>query len=87
MRARAGTGASRFRSRFSPPSKAMLEGAFGAVDGGAQLAQVLEEELPARRVAAQAEMFARHVGQRFQFDVGPVIAPPRPTTISSLVMR
>src|ERR1017187_6172824 len=46
------------------------------IDRGPQLAQVLEEKLPARRIAAQAAVFARHVGQRFQFDVGPVIAPP-----------
>src|SRR5450759_391127 len=51
-------------------------GRLRAVDRRAQLAQVLEEKLPARRVAAQAEVFARHVGQRFQLDVGPVIAPP-----------
>ena len=44
IRACAGTGASRLRSRFSPSTNSMLDGAVLAVDGGAEAAQVLQEE-------------------------------------------
>jgi len=50
------------------------------VDGSAQPAQILEEELPAGGIAAQPEMFPRNVGQRLQLDIRPIVAPAAPSS-------
>src|SRR6516165_8371686 len=44
-----------------------------SVDGCAETAQVLEKKLTAGRIASQAKMFARDVGQSIQFQVGPIV--------------
>src|SRR5262249_37435861 len=45
-----------------------------AVDGGAEAAEVLEEEFAAFGVAAEAEVLARDVGEGVELEVGPIIA-------------
>src|SRR5437016_1535786 len=45
-----------------------------AVDGGAEAAEVLEEKLSRGRIAAQAEVLARDIGQSFELEVGPIVA-------------
>src|SRR6516165_3565461 len=44
-----------------------------SVDGCAESAQVLEKKLTAGRIASQAKMLARDVGQGIQFQVGPIV--------------
>src|SRR5262249_13548462 len=45
-----------------------------SVDGRAQAAEVLQEKLPVRGIAPQAEMLSRNIGRRIELDIGPVVA-------------
>ena len=52
----------------------MLEGAFSPLMVVPSRLRSFRKNLPGGRVAPQAEMLARDVGQRFELEIGPVIA-------------
>src|SRR5436309_15597587 len=45
-----------------------------AIDGGAEAAQVFQEELAGVGVAAKSKVFAGDIGKRVELEIGPVIA-------------